>query len=171
MTEIWNIIVKSNTLNFLILIGLFGYIFYKINIGKLFINLQKNIQNEVDKSVSAKNESEIKFKDAKNKLDNIEKEISKIIENAQLSGENLSKNIISQADDEIKIIENNTKKIIENDYEKTKRDLIQTVARESLHKSVEKIKTDLLENNNLHQKFIDEAIEKIDDLNPEDLKI
>ena len=171
MTDFWKIIAESNLLNFLVLIGIFWFVFSKIKIGNVFSSMQKNIENEVNKSVDSKKNSENKLQEAQNLMARTDDDVQNIISDSQNSAEIMAENIIKQANEQIEIIENNAKKVIENDIQKTKRILTKETAKESINYLENKIKRNLDENSNLHQKYIDDAINKLDLLNPEDLKL
>ena len=171
MADFWKIIIESNLLNFLVLLGIFWFIFSKIKIGNIFSSLQKNIENEVNNSVETKKISENKLQEAQNLMAKTEDDVQNIISDSENSAKIMSENIIKQADEQIKIIENNAKKVIENDIQKTKRSLTKQTAKASIDMLLNKIKRNLDEYSDLHQKYIDDAINKLDSLKPEDLKI
>lgn len=171
MTDFWKIIAESNVLNFLVLVVIFWFVFSKIQIGNIFLSLKKNIENEVNNSIEKKKISEDKLHEAQSLMANTDIDVQNIISNSENSAKIMAENIIKQADTQIEIIENNAKKVIENDIQKTKRVLTKETAKASISVLTNKIKKSLDENSDIHQKYIDEAIDKLDSLNPEDLKI
>ena len=56
--EFWNLIVQSNTFNFLIFIGLFALLFKKINFGAMMDKLQAKVMSLIEDAKKAKEKME-----------------------------------------------------------------------------------------------------------------
>ena len=165
MAHLWNYIVETNTLNFIVLAIILLFAFKKINLPEMISKLQQNIENAVNESNLAKTKSQEALKIAEEKMENVDKEVENIIEDTQKTAQIVSKNIISQADEQIKTIDNNKNKAIENETNKTKRTLSDIVAKTSVTLLRKNLENKLKEDKNLHQVFIDEAITELEGLN------
>ena len=77
---------------------------------QLISNLQKDIKNSVIEAKDAKSKSENDLSSAKQKLDNVENEVGEIISQAEVSADALYGKIVSQATNQIEIIEKNANK-------------------------------------------------------------
>lgn len=165
MMNLWEILVESNTFNFIILALIFVFVFKKLNIAKKFDELQEAIEIEVKESDKLKQESEENLSAAQKSLDSVGSEVEKIVSEAEKTAEIMAGQIVAQAVPQIEIIKNNAQKVIENDIRKTKTTLSFNVANASLKLSEQKLKDKLNNNENLHQIFIDEAISELEGLN------
>lgn len=163
-SNIWNIIVKTNTLNFIVFALIIFFICKKIDLPKIISDLQKKIKDDVEKSKAAKNESDNNLQKAKRKIENIEKEIETIISDSTTTAQTMAENIIKKAQTQIDLIEYNAKKVMKNDTDKTKRKLSKYAADASLNMLKNKLSQNLQSNKNLHQSFIDAAIDELEGL-------
>ena len=164
MINLWNLIVETNTLNFIVLVLILFFVCKKINLAQMISNLQKNIENNVTDSNLAKTNSEKALKTAEEKMENVENEIETIIEDTKNTAKIVSKNILLHANEQIKTIENNTNKIIENEINKTKKLLSDMTVKTSVTLLKKNLKNNLTKDKNLHQVFIDEAITELEGL-------
>ena len=94
MAHLWNLIVESNTLNFIVLAIILLFAFKKINLPEMISKLQQNIENAVNESNLAKTKSQEALKIAEEKMKNVDKEVENIIEDTQKTAQIVSKNII-----------------------------------------------------------------------------
>ena len=70
MAEIWQLLIKSNTINFLIVLGIIIFLVAKLNISSKIDALRNEIKNFVDASVQEK-------ENAQKELDKIKEKIVK----------------------------------------------------------------------------------------------
>lgn len=161
-THILEIIVKSNAFNFIVLAGILLFVLRKINLPEILSKLQKNIENKVNDSTLAKTESEVTLKSAEEKMENVEKDIEKLVKDTKKTAKIISENIMSEAKEKIEIIENNAKRVVENDTNKTYTVLSNLTAKTSITLLRENLKANLKNDENLHNIFIDEAIDELE---------
>ena len=123
--------------------------------------IQTKIETEIKDSEVAKEESETKLNAIQKSAKNVKKEINNILkkseENAQLIGEK----ILKEAEDTAQNIRENTEKTIENDVVLVKNDLIKRVSLASIEIAKTHIINELNNNQELHDKFINESIEAL----------
>ena len=159
--KIWNIILETNTLNFVVFLGIIIFICAKINLPKMISELQKKTEKSVNDSKKAKSDSEQNLKNAQSQMKKLPQEVENIISDAKQTAMIMSEQITEQGKAQIEIIENNAQKVIENDIAKTKRNLTNYTAKASLELLENNIKIKLYKDKNLHQKYIDEAIDML----------
>ena len=159
-------IMASNLFNFIIMIGLFVYIFMKIkssNVGKK--TEIEIIKEKMDNSENSKNDSYVVLEQVEDKLENSQNEVENILNNASKSAEEFLKKAEIDAQKQIEEIEQNRQKSLSNEIQRIKNQIRKELAIKSIEKTANKFQNKLKENPNLHQKFIDEAIEKISEAN------
>ena len=164
LAKIWHLILESNTFNFIVFLLILALIFKKIKLGELIQKLQQNIENTINNSIKAKEDSEVLLNKAEKQMETVDSDIDKIVNKAKKTAKTVAKNIISSSKGQIEIIENNKQKIIENDTYKIKRSLSDFTIRESIKLTKTDIETRLKQDKNLHQKYIDEAITELEGL-------
>ena len=162
LPKFFHIILESNTFNFLIFTGLILLIFKKINLGKIITDLQQKTETEVNNSVQIKKDSQATLTKAENKIKNVKNDIEGIIQKSEKTAKTIAENIIKSSKNQIEIIENNAQKTLENDICKSKRELNEFTVKKSIELTRANIKTKLEENNSLHQKYIDEALNELE---------
>lgn len=164
LTNIWNIIVETNTFNFIVFAVIVIFICAKINLPKIISELQQKIEKSVNESTKAKSDSENNLKIAENKMKKVPQEVENIISEAKQTAMIMSEQIMEKGKEQIEIIENNAQKVIENDIAKTKRNLTNFTAKTSLELLKNNITIKLYKDKKLHQKYIDEAIDELEGL-------
>src|SRR5574344_1432530 len=148
-TNIWQTIVYSNTFNFAIFLGIIIYVAKKIDVAKMIGSLQEKIEKIIDDSKHAKNEAVMALREAQNKTENVANEVKTILEDASKTAGTMGEKILDEAKKQIENIEKNAQKNIEG---------------ETLKLMKKNLQKKLNENKNLHQNFIDEAINEIEKL-------
>ena len=153
---------RTNLFNFIIFASIIAFLIKKINIVSLLEKNQNLIKDDILNSESAKLSSEEKFNEAKDALDNIQSEIDLIFnsskENANLVGEKYLKN----SENTKATIEENTAKSIDNNKLILKNDILKKVSLASVEIAKDYIKNELNNNQELHDKLIDESINSIE---------
>ena len=83
--EIWTLIVKSNTFNFLILLGLIIFAIKFFKVGNLIESACTKVRETVEKSQNAKEDSKNELQKANEAVKNIAREVEEIFNNAKKS--------------------------------------------------------------------------------------
>lgn len=161
-SHIWEIIIKTNTLNFIVFFGLILLILKKIKLSKKISNLQENIQNEVEASDKEKENSQKALEKAQFDIEQVPKVVEKIINSARTTADKMSENIVSAGQNQVTIIENNAKRAIENDLKKTEKKLADISAIKAIAAAENNLIRSLEQNPSLNEIFIDEAIDKLE---------
>lgn len=162
LANFWNIIVESNTFNFAVLLIIFAVLYKKMNVSDGIEKIKLGIINSINSVKEEQECAKSKLKKAQKSIENIDNDIAKQLEEASQRGDGLATQIIASADAKVKQIEKNAERVIEAE-EKT---LSAKMTGKTLDASIELAKKHIvstLENNqDLHNKFIDESIENID---------
>ena len=161
INEIFDIIVKSNTFNFMIMMLIIFVVAKKLNLSQALENTKNEIVNKIEHSQSEKNEAQEELSKAKIAFKNVETEVAEKIETAKADSKNLANEILNAAQGKIKQIEDNASRII-NAKEKTiSARLTAKAAKESTKLAKENIKNLLKENPQLHEKFVIQSIQEL----------
>lgn len=162
LANFWNIIIESNTFNFAVLLVIFAVLYKKMNVADGIEKIKQGIINSINSAKEEQKCAKNKLKDAKKSIENIDSDIAKQLEDAAQRGEGLANQILANTEEKVQLIEKNVKRVI-NAEEKT---LSAKMTEKTLNASIELAKKHIistLENNqDLHNKFIDESIENID---------
>ena len=133
-----------------------------MNVADGIEKIKLSIINSINSAKEEQERAKSKLKDAQKSIENIDNDIAKQLEDASQRGDGLANQILAGAETKVKQIEKNVERVIEAE-EKT---LSAKMTGKTLNASIELAKKHIvstLENNqDLHNKFIDESIENID---------
>jgi len=165
ISRIWNIIVESNTFNFIIFVLLIALLLKKVNIGGAISSLQQKIVKIIEEAKKNKEEAHSELLQAEKAVENLGEELKIIVDEAQKSAKVLGEKILNEAKKQVEDIEQNAKKVIDAE-EKL---LISKLAKHTSQLSVETAKTHITgvleQTPTLHEKYINESIDELDRLN------
>lgn len=105
LANFWNIIVKSNTFNFAVLLLIFAILFKKLNVSALVEKIKQDIINTINNAKAERENAKNKLYDAQKSIEHIEEEIKQRLDEASLRGEGIAKQIAANADEQVKLIE------------------------------------------------------------------
>lgn len=164
MSEIanfWNLILESNTFNFIVLLVLLVAVMQKLHVAEAVEKLKSDIVYAIETSRLAKENAQKNYKDAKHKIEHIEEEISEKLSLASTQADNVAGSILETTERKLKQIENNVKKVIEAE-EKT---LVTSMTEQTANASVELARNYVISRLHrepeLHNKYIEESIEEL----------
>lgn len=165
LLHIWNKIILSNTFNFIIFVAIIVFILKKINVAGLISNLQEKISQVIENAKIALGQAILDLQKAEDEVKNVPEDVKKIISNAEATAEALSGKILEDAKKQVENIEKNAQKIIEAEEKKLSAEIMRKTSKASVLTASEHIKTALINNPSLHEKYINESIEALDRLN------
>ena len=149
-------------INFLIVLGIIIVLVVKLNLNGKIEVLRDEIKTYVDASVQEKEVAEQKLSSIKQKIEELPSQIKDIeikTENSVKSiGEKIKADILEQKQD----ISNNAERIFNLEMKKFKQKLTSALSEKSIEIARENAVKQLNENNELHNKYIDNAIEELD---------
>lgn len=160
--EIWNLIVKTNTFNFIIFIVIFAIIIKYAKVGNLIAGLQNRVKQAIKDSDNAKEQSVKCLNSAKSKANMVGAEIKVILDEADLTAMRLGRKILADAKIQTNAIHNNADKIVEAEGKRLIYELSQGTALASVELAKRHIERTLMEKPQYHAKFIEDSINEID---------
>lgn len=161
INEIFDIIVKSNTFNFIIMMLIIFVVAKKLKLSQTLENTKNEIINKIEHSQFEKNEAQKEFTKAKITFENVEIEVAEKIETAKADSKNLAKEILTSTQEKIKQIEDNASRVINAEEKTISARLTAKAAKDSTELAKENIKNLLKENPQLHEKFIIQSIQEL----------
>lgn len=162
--EIWALIVKSNTFNFLIMVIIMIAVLKGIHIGQLLENAKTKIKEKIDLSSKTKEDSVSKLAKAHAAISNIEDEIEKIFSKNDENIENIKSKIEDETSAALQKIEDNSKKLITLEEDKIFSNLSKQTALASIELAKNHIIKTLEEKPQYHDNFISESINELDEV-------
>lgn len=163
--EFWNIIVQSNTFNFLIFIGLFALLFKKINFGAMMDSLQAKVMVLIEDAKRAKDDSINELKKTQEVSSKVPMEVKNILDNAEVTADRLGKRILEDAEKQVNSIYKNTDGVVESEGQK----IISTLSKKTALASLELAKAHIVKTLQVkpqyHAKFIEDSINELDGFN------
>lgn len=163
--EFWNVIVQSNTFNFLIFIGLFALLFKKINFGAMMDSLQAKVMVLIEDAKRAKDDSINELKKTQEVSSKVPMEVKNILDNAEVTADRLGKRILEDAEKQVNSIYKNTDGVVESEGQKIISTLTKKTALASLELAKAHIVKTLQVKPQYHAKFIEDSINELDGFN------
>ena len=163
--EFWNLIVQSNTFNFLIFIGLFALLFKKINFGAMMDSLQAKVMSLIEDAKKAKDDSIVELKKTQEISSKVPTEVRNILDNAEVTADRLGKRILEEAEKQVNSIYKTTDNVVESEGQRIISNLSQKTALASLELAKSHIVKTLKEKPQYHVKFIEDSINELDRFN------
>lgn len=162
MSDILQLLIQTNTLNFLIVLFLIIFLVIKLNLKDKIEVLRSEIKDYVDASTNEKEQSDKDLEIIKKKVDKLPLVIEKIQKSTENSVKNLGEKIKNEIEEQKKDIENNAERIFNLETKKFKEKLTSLLSEKSVEIARENALNQLNQNNDLHNKYIDNAIDEID---------
>ena len=163
--EFWNVIVQSNTFNFLIFIGLFALLFKKINFGAMMDSLQAKVMVLIEDAKRAKDDSINELKKTQEVSSKVPMEVKNILDNAEVTADRLGKRILEDAEKQVNSIYKNTDGVVESEGQK----IISTLSKKTALASLELAKAHIVKTLQVkpqyHAKFIEDSLNELDGFN------
>ena len=162
--ELWSIIVKSNTFNFVLMIALFAFIIKKCKLGQKLDDAIVKIKETIEKSQAVYKESEEELNKNIEKTKNIAQEIKEIEQKGEQNLKSIEEKLNKDNENQINSIKLNADRVIEA----KEKEIVSELSKKTILASVEVAKRhiiDLLKKHpEYHQNFIKESIEELDRL-------
>lgn len=157
-------LIKGNFFNFLVLTSILGLLIVKVDVPAALNNAHRKIKELIEKSEQDKILSEEELKKAKDEVANLPIEIEKIKKDAQNTISSYKKSVDCDIEKTSQKLEDNAKKIINNEVLKINNALQKELAHEAVLLAHQKTLENLKNNTQLHREFIADAIDKIEEV-------
>lgn len=122
---------------------------------------QTAVENEIKNSETAKEESDAELDAVQKSSRNVKKEINAILKKSEENAKNVGEKILQDAETTAIIVRDNTDKVIENNQILLKNELIRRASLASIEVAKSHIINELNNNQDLHNKLINESIEAL----------
>lgn len=165
VSKIWNIIVESNTFNFIFFVLIIALIFKKIDIKGIINSLQQKIIKILDEVKKNKEDAQNELLQAEKAVENLGEELKVIVNDAEKSAKVIGEKILTEAKKQIESIESNAKKVIDAEEKLLISKLAKNTSQASVEAAKSHIKDVLVRTPTLHEKYINESIDELDRLN------
>ena len=153
---------RTNLFNFIIFAAVFALIFWKADLGGLLEKAKNGIVERIEDSKNAKSESESNLKEIEVTLSHIGEEVDDLIKKSEENAKGVGEKILDDAKNAVENIKNNSEKNVENKALLLKNDIMKRASLASIEVAKNHIINELNNNNDLHQKLIEESINAID---------
>ncbi len=162
--EIWNWLMLTNVLNFIVMLAILYYISKKFDFAGKLENAREKVVEEIRASEDAKRQSEKEFQDNAQMASHIDEEIYNALGIAEKSANALGKKMLEDAKVITRGIITSTQKRIDAQVNLLYADLLKKTALTSVEVAKEHIKQELAEHTELHDKFIYESLNALDEV-------
>ncbi len=165
MSNLFQTLIHSNTINFLIVLSLLLFLMSKLKIGNKIDLMRNEIKNFVDESTNEKNLAEKELENINNKIKNLPKETQEIETSAQKNIEGFERRIENELKDKMLDIKTSSDRILNLEIKQFKAKLTGLLSEASINLAKKNAIEQLENNRELHNKYIYEAIDEIDGIN------
>ena len=162
--EIWPIILKTNTFNFIVFAVIFAIIFKKIDVKAKLTAVQEKVKSLIEEAKKEKQKSLDELKKAEDKVKNLENEVKDLIYKAEVVADRISTKIMRNAELQVKTIGENTEKVLDAEKKKLVSSLSHNTSLASLELAKNHVKDTLSNKPYYHAKFIEDSINELDRL-------
>lgn len=131
-TGLWETLVQSNTINFLIAVALLAFVIGKLNLGKGIEGTRQKVIDELQALEVARKEAEARLSQIKSQTANLQQEVASILSDAKTSAESLSQQIIRDARTDADKIIDNAKRRVEMEQKASAKELERRLLNDAL---------------------------------------
>lgn len=161
----WNLILESNLINFIVVFVIMAFIIKKINVGDKVENVRKTIKSYVDESSNEKEAAEKELSQIQAKIEHLQDDIKDIEATAQNNIKGFENKIQEEIYEKKKDIDKNAERILNLETKNFKDKLSSVLSEASINLARKNAIEQLKNNRELHNKYINEALEGIDKIN------
>ena len=154
--------LKTNTLNFIIMLLILAWIYKKVNLSALFERLRAEIATKVQNSIEGSNKAIIKLITSQRNEKKVMIKASKIITRAKKSARAIQKKSELEKQNAIKSVNRSVKKSFMSQFQKAKTSLEKDITKASF----EKARTHIVQilDHDMQRQYIEDAINSLDEV-------
>ena len=159
--QIWQIILKSNLFNFVLMLIFLGWIIKKFKIADLLESGRQQIENSI---LNAKKEKELSEKEltaTQSETKKVETKAQNIIKQSEENAKMVGESLIESAHKQAETYTQSTNKTIDNTIKNLRTYLTNETAQISLDRAKTHIQNLLKNDRELHLRYINESIESL----------
>ena len=162
MSNIIQLLIQSNTLNFLIVLLIVILLIKQLKLGKKFDGIKDEIKSYVENSENEKLQAEQSLSRINDKIAKLPAVIERIKRSTENNIKNIESNVQKKTEIQKQDISKNAQRLFNLETKKFKTGLTNLLSEKSVEIAKENAVKQLKENPSLHNKYIDNAIEEID---------
>lgn len=162
MADFWNLIVQSNTFNFLVMLVIFVMLWQKLDLTSKVEAMKSDIAEFIENSKREKELASLHLQEAEKSVANLDAEIREKLDTSKALAQNVFEEIQDMAQKNVAKIEANVDKIIDNETRKINSKLSGDTASTAISLAQTKLKEMFAQKPELHEQHINEAIETLD---------
>lgn len=160
--DIWNLIVHSNTFNFIVMLLILGWLVSKFKIAESLDVLKNNIIDSIEKAKQEKIDAQKVLSSAQDEVKNLDSEIKSRLSQAEEHAKTVAQRIIDDTENKVKQIEANIERVVEAEEKTISSRLTGKTAKASIELAKNHITNLLKQHPELHDKYINDSINEID---------
>lgn len=161
MAEFWDIIVKTNTFNFAILVIIFAVIFVKLNVPQILENIKNDIASTINNARAEKDLAEKELRKTTKLVKNTDKEVEEKLSIAKTNAKTLTNDINKNTKNQILHIESNITKVIDSEEKKVNSELSSKTVNSAIDLAQKTIIENLKKDKKLHLKLLDKSLDEL----------
>lgn len=162
MADFWNLIVQSNTFNFLVMLVIFVMLWQKLDLTSKVEAMKSDIAEFIENSKREKELASLHLQEAEKSVANLDAEIREKLDTSKALAQNVFEEIQDMAQKNVAKIEANVDKIIDNETRKINSKLANTTADNAISLATGRLQEMFAQNPELHNKYINDSIETLD---------
>jgi F0F1-type ATP synthase membrane subunit b/b' len=155
-------LATSNTINFILMLMILGWVVKKVNVGKSFDTSISAIKSNIDKSDDVKKQSSLNLKEAKKLIDDLPKEVKSLKSNTAEKVDIFKTQIAEDAKKTIAKLGTNADKILQTEEKKLSNVVTLQTSNDIINLAEERIIEQLKKTPQLHNQFILNSIDELD---------
>ncbi len=161
MNSIIHTLIQTNTINFIVVLAVLIFILSKLNAGTKINKIKEEIKEYVENSVSEKTIAEKELEAVEEKIKQLPKETKLIETSAENNIKGLEQKIKKEIEDKKNDIKTSADRILNLEIKQFKSKLTSILSEKSVILAKDNAIEQLKNNSELHNKYINEAIEEI----------
>ena len=164
MSEFWNLIVESNTFNFVILVAIFWVLAIKLNLPEMVEKIRYNVAASIENAKLELKEAQGNLKSAKNDLKKASEDADEKVRLAQENAEGLSKDILNNAKVQVNKIAANVMRVVESEEKKISAQLTSETMLNAVYLARKNIIEKLKSDKDLQNKLVSDSIKELEEM-------
>lgn len=162
MAEIWQILIQSNTINFLAVAVIIAILCVKLDIKKRLETISNDITSYVENSSLEKELALKELEEINDKILLLDKETEEIKQGEKRNIQSIKEGLETDRENIKNDIKNNVTRLLNLETRKFKLDLTAKLAEKSVELAQKNAQEQLKDNRELHNRYINAAINEID---------
>lgn len=155
-------IARTNLFNFIIFAGIIVFLVCKLNVKSKLETAVEEVDNSIKESEETKVESEKNLNNIEESMNHLSEEVDLILKQSEDNAKAVGEKIADDTEKSLVVLKENTQKVIENNSNILKNDIIRRASLASVEVARAHIIEELKQNPDLHDRLIDESVDAIE---------